>query len=70
METVVKKSVLKKMLHEKEANVSSEALDMLANVITDMAEKVVANVVNVAKHAGRKTVKAEDVKLITDMLKL
>ena len=67
MEIVVKKTSLKKMFHEKGVNVSTEALDMLANIVSDFTEKIVDKAVMAAKHAGRKTVKVDDIKLINEL---
>jgi len=43
--------------------VSDESADELRRVIEDIAADIAKNAVNMSKHAGRKTVKAEDVKL-------
>ena len=43
--------------------VSDESADELRRVIEDIAGTIAKNAVDMAKHAGRKTVKAEDVKL-------
>jgi len=43
--------------------VSDESADELRRVIEEIAEAVAKNAVDLANHAGRKTVKAEDVKL-------
>ena len=43
--------------------VSAEAMNTLANILTDIAEEIGERAVKIAKHSGRKTVKAGDVKL-------
>ena len=43
--------------------VSDESADELRRVLEDIAKEIAKNAVEMSKHAGRKTVKAEDVKL-------
>ena len=43
--------------------VSDESADELRRVLEDIATEIPKNAVDMSKHAGRKTVKAEDVKL-------
>ena len=43
--------------------VSDESVDELRRVIEDVAMETSKNAVAMSKHAGRKTVKAEDVRL-------
>ena len=43
--------------------VSEESAAELGRVIEEIAEGIAKNAVDVSNHAGRKTVKAEDVKL-------
>lgn len=43
--------------------VSDKAKAALKDVIEDIAEKIAENAVKLANHAGRKTVKAGDIKL-------
>jgi len=43
--------------------VSDESADELRRVIEEIAEAIAKNAVDMSSHAGRKTVKAEDVKL-------
>ena len=43
--------------------VSDESANELRRVIEEIAEAVAKNAVDMSNHAGRKTVKAEDVKL-------
>jgi histone H3/H4 len=45
--------------------VSDKAKAALKNIIEDKADEIAANAVRLAKHAGRKTVKAGDIKLAT-----
>ena len=42
--------------------VSDESADELRRVIEDIATEIAKNAVDMSKHAGRKTVKAEDIK--------
>ena len=43
--------------------VSDESADELRRVLEDIAIEIAKNAVDMSKHAGRKTVKAEDVRL-------
>ena len=43
--------------------VSNESADELRRVVEEIAEAIAKNAVEDANHAGRKTVKADDVKL-------
>ena len=43
--------------------VRDESADELRIVIEDIAANIAKNAVDMSKHAGRKTVKAEDIKL-------
>ena len=43
--------------------VSDESADELRRILEDIAIEIAKNAVEMSKHAGRKTVKAEDVKL-------
>ena len=43
--------------------VSDESADELRRIIEDIATEIAKNAVDMSKHAKRKTVKAEDVKL-------
>ncbi len=43
--------------------VSDKAKEVLKNVIEDIADEIAQHAVKLAHHAGRKTVKAGDVKL-------
>ena len=48
--------------------VSDEARDTLAKVLEEMGEEMATEAVKLAKHAGRKTVKASDIDLIAKKL--
>ncbi len=48
--------------------VSDESADELRRIIEDIATEIAKNAVDMAKHAKRKTVKAEDVKLASKSL--
>ena len=43
--------------------VSDESTEELRRVLEDIAIEIAKNAVDMSKHAGRKTVKAEDIKL-------
>ena len=43
--------------------VSDESADELRRILEDIAETIAKNAVEMSSHAGRKTVKGEDVKL-------
>ena len=43
--------------------VSAEAMNTLADILTDIAEEISERAIKIAKHSGRKTVKAGDIKL-------
>lgn len=45
------------------ARVSDEATIALANVLEDVAADIAERAIKLAKHAGRKTIKAEDIEL-------
>ena len=48
--------------------VSDESANELRRVIEEIAEAIAKNAVEMSSHAGRKTVKAEDVKLASKQL--
>ena len=48
--------------------VSDESADELRRIIEDIATEIAKNAVDMAKHAKRKTVKAEDIKLASKSL--
>ena len=62
--TIIPKMPVGRILFKAGAKrVSSKAIDAFTEVLTAMAEKIGTAAVRNAVHAGRKTVKEEDVKL-------
>ncbi|MCS7130332.1 MAG: histone family protein [Archaeoglobaceae archaeon] len=47
--------------------VSADAVQKMVEVLEDYAVQVAKKAVDIAKHSGRKTVTAEDIKLATSM---
>ena len=45
------------------ARISDDAAEELAAILEEYGENIAADATKLAKHAGRKTIKAEDVKL-------
>lgn len=45
------------------SRVSDESADELRRIIEEIAESIAKNAVEMALHAGRKTIKGEDIKL-------
>jgi histone H3/H4 len=57
-------AAMEKILKQSGANrVSDKAKVALKNTMEDLADEIAAKAVNLAKHAGRVTVKASDIKL-------
>ena len=57
-------SVMYRILKKAGANrVSDESADELRRTIEDIADNIAKNAIEMASHAGRKTVKGEDIKL-------
>jgi histone H3/H4 len=48
--------------------VSEDATEALAKVLEEKGEEIAAEAVKLAKHAGRKTVKASDIELVVKRL--
>ena len=63
-EKVLPLAAMEKMLKQSGADrVSDKAKIALKNVVEEMAEKIAVKAIQLAEHAGRKTVKGRDVKL-------
>ena len=63
-EKVLPLAALEKVLKQCGADrVSDKAKIALKNVVEEMAEKIAVKAIQLAEHAGRKTVKGRDVKL-------
>ena len=45
------------------ARISDDAAEELAAILEEYGENIAADATKLAKHAGRKTIKAEDIKL-------
>jgi histone H3/H4 len=43
--------------------VTQESADELRRIVEDIASEIAKNSIEMAKHAGRKTIRAEDIKL-------
>lgn len=43
--------------------VSADAMNTLAEILTDIGEEISERAIKIAKHSGRKTVKGSDIKL-------
>ena len=57
-------AAMEKLLKQSGADrVSDKAKVALKDVLEDIAEEIAQNAVRLAQHAGRKTVKGEDIKL-------
>ena len=62
--TIIPKAPMARILMNSGAKrVSDEAAKEFVDVITDIAEKIGEQAVEIAKHTGRKTVQKEDIKL-------
>lgn len=62
--TIIPKAPVGRILFKAGAKrVSSKAVDAFTDVITVIAEDIGTKAVRIAGHAGRKTVKEEDIKL-------
>ena len=61
--TIPKASVARILMKAGAKRVSADGVDAFADVLTDIAAKISSKAAQIAKHAGRKTVHEEDVKL-------
>ncbi|MBW2973785.1 NFYB/HAP3 family transcription factor subunit [Candidatus Woesearchaeota archaeon] len=62
--TIIPKAPLARIMMQSGAKrISSDALDVLVEVLEDKAMEIAAQAVKISKHAGRKTVNAGDIRL-------
>ena len=61
--TIPKASVARILMKAGAKRVSQPAVDTFADVLTEMAVKISSRASEISKHAGRKTVHEEDIKL-------
>jgi histone H3/H4 len=61
--TIPKASVARILVKAGAKRVSQDGVDSFANVLTDIALKISKRAAENSKHAGRKTIHEEDVKL-------
>mgnify|MGYP001598356924 CR=1 FL=1 len=61
--TIPKASVARILIKAGAKRVSSDAIGAFADVLRDIAIKISSKAALIAKHAGRKTIHEEDVKL-------
>ena len=63
---LISKAALKELIKEKTGlKVSQEAVDEMIKVLGEITEDIVATAGELAKHACRKTMKADDVKILS-----
>jgi len=63
MKCVVKKTVIKELIRKMGMYASKEAVEKIAEVIDEEVEQIIERAAKIARHAKRKTIKVEDVKL-------
>ena len=62
--TIIPKAPLARIMTQSGAKrISSDALDVLVEVLEDKAMEIAAQAVKISKHAGRKTVNDGDIRL-------
>jgi len=62
--TIIPKAPLARIMMQSGAKrISSDALDVLVEVLEDKAMEIAAQAVKISKHAGRKTVNDGDIRL-------
>lgn len=61
--TIPKAPVGRILINSGAKRVSAPAVNVFTDVLTEIAEKIGTHAVQIAKHSGRKTVKAGDVRL-------
>ena len=60
---VINKSAIKRLVKEKNMRLSKNALEKINDLIAEFTEGLVDESCEFANHAGRKTIKSEDIKL-------
>lgn len=58
------KAPLKRILKQKSKRVSADAVELMRNKLEEKAEEMAERATKLAQHAGRKTVKKEDVRAL------
>ncbi len=62
--TVIPKApVARIILNAGAPRVSADATDIFTEILTEIAEDIASQAVKIAKHSGRKTIQAGDIKL-------
>jgi len=63
MRHVVRKTAIKELIHKMGMYASKDAIEKIAEVVDEEVEQMIERAAKIARHAKRKTIKAEDIKL-------